>query len=117
QVPNLLPRDIGRGLAVRAKRFTPTPRITPVRYFTCARCRRPRRRRAGLASTQCVGSSGRLRGNPVKQLIAPASTFRRVVSIDGRLEVRNNYGCWPATTPDLPLSRDLLWVRLPLGAR
>jgi superfamily II DNA or RNA helicase len=56
-------------------------------------------------------------GNPVKQLIAPASTFRRLIGIDGPLEVRNNYGSWPAATPDLPLSRDLLWVRLPLGAR
>lgn len=56
-------------------------------------------------------------GNPVKQLIAPASTFQRVIGVDGRLQLGNSYGCWPAATPDLPLSRDLLWVRLPLGAR
>lgn len=56
-------------------------------------------------------------GNAVKQLLVPASPFDLVHGESGQFEVRNNFGSWPAATPDRPLDRDLLWARLPLGAR
>ncbi|MFE4500170.1 DEAD/DEAH box helicase [Rhodococcus sp. NPDC056743] len=55
--------------------------------------------------------------NPVKQLVAPASTFQNVIDVEGQLQVRNNFGAWPAATPEQPLGRDVLWVRLPLSSR
>ena len=52
-------------------------------------------------------------GNPVAQLLVPASTFSTVSGEAGRLELRNNFGSWPASTPDTPLDGDLLWAVLP----
>jgi hypothetical protein len=55
--------------------------------------------------------------NPVKQLVVPASAFSGVSGEVGALEVQNNYGTWPAASANQPLDRDLLWARLPLGAK
>ena len=55
--------------------------------------------------------------NPVRQLIVPAGVFYAVSGDGGALEVRNNYGAWPASPVDLPLDDDRLWVRLQLGAK
>ena len=55
--------------------------------------------------------------NPIKQLLVPASVFHVVSGEVGALEVHNNYGTWPATSTDRPLDRNLLWVKLPLGAK
>ena len=56
-------------------------------------------------------------GNPVKQLLVPASTFTVVSGGSDALDVQNSYGSWPAASVDKPLDRDRLWVRLPLGAK
>jgi hypothetical protein len=55
--------------------------------------------------------------NPVRQLLVPAGVFHAVVGENGALEVRNNYGAWPASPVDLPMDDGLLWVKLPLGAK
>lgn len=56
-------------------------------------------------------------GNPVRQLIVPASAFKLAADRQGQLEVRNSYGSWPASTTDRPLDRAHLWVRLPIGTQ
>lgn len=56
-------------------------------------------------------------GNPVKQLLVPASVFSLVSGKVGALEVRNNHGAWPAASANQPLDRNHLWVKLPLGAK
>ena len=56
-------------------------------------------------------------GNPVRQLVVPASTFGCVSGDVGALSVQNNYGTWPAATADTPLSQNFLWARLPVGAK
>ncbi|MEO6087304.1 MAG: hypothetical protein ABIQ18_29745, partial [Umezawaea sp.] len=56
-------------------------------------------------------------GNPVKQLMIPASVFNVVSGETDALEVRNNYGTWPAANANQPLNRDFLWAKLPLGAK
>ena len=55
--------------------------------------------------------------NSVRQLLVPASVFSVVSGNVGALEVHNNYGTWPAASTDRPLGLDLLWARLPLGAK
>jgi superfamily II DNA or RNA helicase len=55
--------------------------------------------------------------NPVRQLVVPAGVFYAVSGEGGALEVRNNYGVWPASPVDLPLDDDRLWVRLQLAAK
>ncbi|MFC7708659.1 DEAD/DEAH box helicase [Micromonospora lupini] len=54
-------------------------------------------------------------GNPIKQLLVPASAFHAVSGSDGALEVVNNYGVWPAASGETPLDQDILWLRLPPG--
>jgi superfamily II DNA or RNA helicase len=55
-------------------------------------------------------------GNPVSQLLVPKSRFQTVAGDAGRLEVRNNYGCWPAATTNDPLDKDAVWALLPEGS-
>lgn len=55
--------------------------------------------------------------NPVKQLMVPSSVFTVVSGEVGTLEVRNNYGAWPAASADWPLDGSLLWAEVPLGAK
>ncbi|MFG1782644.1 DEAD/DEAH box helicase [Rhodococcus oryzae] len=79
----------------------------------------------GLSADTCKGWNApsvwaqvdTFEGNPVKQLIAPASTFRRVRGAASQLKVESRYGSWLAATPDRPLSRDLIWVKVPIGTR
>lgn len=56
-------------------------------------------------------------GNPVKQLLVPASVFAVVAGRAGELEVGNNYGTWPAGRADQPRASDELWVKVPVGAK
>ncbi|MDS0135842.1 MULTISPECIES: hypothetical protein [unclassified Amycolatopsis] len=55
--------------------------------------------------------------NPVKQLLIPAGVFTVVSGAVGALEVRNNYGTWPAGSANQPRDSDSLWAKLPIGAK
>jgi superfamily II DNA or RNA helicase len=63
------------------------------------------------ARTQMFGA------NPVKQLIVPSSEFSIISGKTGAMELRNNYGVWPAATSARPLGGDVLWARLRPGAQ
>lgn len=54
--------------------------------------------------------------NPVTQLLVPASTFSTVGGEHGRLELRNQYGTWPAASVDAPLGNDEVWAVVSEGA-
>ena len=56
-------------------------------------------------------------GNPVTQLLVPESTLSTVTGGVGQLKLRNNYGTWPAATPDAPLDEDAVWAVLPEDAQ
>ena len=56
-------------------------------------------------------------GNAVKQLLVPTSIFTTVSGTAESLQIQNNHGVWPASTPDRPLGPDLAWARLPLGVK
>jgi hypothetical protein len=55
--------------------------------------------------------------NAAKQLIVPECRFHEVSGVEDALEVRNSFGCWPAATSERPLANELLWLKLPRGAR
>ena len=61
-----------------------------------------------MAGRQCVGASDVFGANPVRQLFVPAGVFHAVGGENGAMEVRNNYGGWPASPVDLPMD-DGLW--------
>jgi superfamily II DNA or RNA helicase len=54
-------------------------------------------------------------GNEVKQLLVPAGVFTTVDTTTDGLQVRNNYGSWPASTVDRPLDDGEFWAKLPIG--
>jgi len=76
-----------------------------------------RHRAHGWHSSNVWAHSDTFDGNSVKQLLVPASFFTLVSGESGTLEVRNNYGAWPSASVERPLDRDLLWAKLPLGAK
>src|SRR4051794_16517314 len=55
--------------------------------------------------------------NPVKQLLIPASVFTTVSGESAALSISNNYGTWPASTPDHPLDIATIWASLPAGTK
>jgi superfamily II DNA or RNA helicase len=71
----------------------------------------------GWRSANVWAQSDAYESNPVKQLLVPASDFRYVKGEAGNLEIANSHGAWPAAAADQPMERDLLWLRLPVGAK
>lgn len=71
----------------------------------------------GWSSANVWARTDTFEGNPVKQLLVPASSFVSVSGEPGNLVVANNYGSWPAASTDRPLAANLLWARLPLSSR
>jgi len=61
-------------------------------------------------------SSDTHEGNPVRQLLVPSSSFSTVEGATGALTIGNNYGCWPAVTPNDGSAITALHARLPLGS-
>lgn len=55
--------------------------------------------------------------NSVKQLLVPAGVFAQVHGADGQLQVRNNYGKWPAAAGEAFGKGQPLWARLPIGSK
>jgi hypothetical protein len=56
-------------------------------------------------------------GNIARQLLVPESTFERVDADGDELLVSNEYGGWPASPVNRPLPADILWLKLPIGAK
>jgi hypothetical protein len=54
-------------------------------------------------------------GNDVRQLLVPASSFPRISGTDADMQIRNNFGVWPAAAAGSLISDDVLWARLPFG--
>lgn len=75
------------------------------------------RAREGWRCVNVWAHTDTFEGNPVKQLLVPASVFDVVSGKVGALEVQNNYGTWPAASTNQPLDGDYLWAKLPLGAK
>jgi superfamily II DNA or RNA helicase len=53
--------------------------------------------------------------NDVRQLAVPSSEFADVAETGAGMQIRNNFGSWPAATADRPITEDVLWARLPIG--
>lgn len=75
-----------------------------------------RRGASGWRSVNIWAHAETFEGCPVKQLIVPSSMFTHVSGDAGVLQIRNNYGVWPAASAGRPLDPGLLWAELPLGA-
>lgn len=74
-------------------------------------------RGAGWRSANVWARTETYESNPVKQLVVPASTFQSVSGQSDALDIRNNHGVWPAAPANRPLADDILWVKLPSGAK
>ncbi len=74
-------------------------------------------KQAGWLSPSVWAQPEDISANPIRQLVVPLGRFVAVSGVAGALEVRNSYGAWSGSTPDRPLSKDDVWVRLPLGAK
>lgn len=59
----------------------------------------------------------RIDQNPISQLLVPESRFEVASARGDGLCVANDFGEWPASTVNNPLSVDILWARLPIGTR
>lgn len=75
-----------------------------------------RRTASGWRCVNVWARTDTFEGCPVKQLVVPASVFTNVSGNVRALEIRNNFGSWPAAGAGRALDRDRLWAELPLGA-
>jgi superfamily II DNA or RNA helicase len=70
----------------------------------------------GWQSPHVWATSDNFEGNPVRQLLVPASTFSVAQQFGSDLVVENTFGQWPAFVSGRPLPDVRLALQLPLGA-
>ena len=78
---------------------------------------KPRQTTTGWRSPNVWATPESFEGNSVKQLVVPAGIFSYVQGVVDQLQLRNNYGVWPADAGDEPGTTEPIWAKLPIGSQ